>query len=56
MAEIIVLYDLMGRVVSDEFKVKTKHSRVNMSQYPSGVYFLKFFFENEIQTRKIVLE
>ncbi len=47
----IQLFDIQGRMLQVQ---SSETSSIDLSEYPSGVYFLKIFTANEIITEKIV--
>ncbi|MAX10369.1 MAG: hypothetical protein CMG13_05915 [Candidatus Marinimicrobia bacterium] len=53
------VYDLSGRevgVIFEGFQTSGVHSyQWNASQFPSGVYYVKFQFDNQVQSMKAVL-
>jgi hypothetical protein len=54
----IQIFDLLGKLLLDKMTTQTEglNYKINVSNLPNGVYFIKATFENEEFTRKFIKE
>ncbi len=51
----LTLYDLMGRaVLKKDLKLESYHIDLNVSHLPPGIYLLKFKFDDQVYSKKIL--
>ena len=48
------LFDLSGKLL-EKFKNEKQRFKINLSEYPTGIYFLRFSNKNKTKSRKIIL-
>jgi gingipain R len=52
----VVLYDAAGKTMQTITSTSGKKLQINISQYPKGVYILKYEIENKAYSEKIIVE
>lgn len=53
----IFIFDSMGKEILRQYFHPTNNSKlVNLSNHPTGIYFIQIAMEDKVYTRKLILE
>jgi hypothetical protein len=52
----ICIYNITGNLIYQKEKIKNTEEKINLSNQPKGIYFLKVFDEDKISVNKMVLQ
>jgi hypothetical protein len=52
----VALYNVLGEKVMDKNAIRSNEVKLDVSQLPSGIYFVKIFTEKGVLTKKLMKE
>jgi len=52
----VSLYDSTGKLLQTNINISDKKTQINVSQYPKGVYILKYEIDNKVYSEKLIVE